>query len=197
VVWLTTFVVGLLGLAHCIASSGYLLVAVLKGHVTGGSYAMWLLAATAGNVVGGVVIVALLNHWQVRIGGEEARRRKLRLAENETLFRKINDDLELRRWGEDEEEMREFVCECSNINCAERILMAGSAYRRIRSRPRWFAIIDGHQTPQIEPVVERHEGYVVVELTGEAGDVAAEDSSPLTTGGDDQAARETRHAVRQ
>lgn len=76
VVWLMTFLVGLLHLAHCIASSGYILVAVLSGSVSGGGYAMWLAAATGGNIVGGVVIVSLLNHWQVHAGGGDARRRK-------------------------------------------------------------------------------------------------------------------------
>lgn len=69
VVWLMTFPVGLLGLAHCIASSGYILTATLAGAVSGGTYAAWLGVATAGNVVGGVLVVSLLNYAQVRTGG--------------------------------------------------------------------------------------------------------------------------------
>ncbi|GEL18445.1 formate/nitrite transporter family protein [Pseudonocardia asaccharolytica] len=74
VVWLVTFVVGLLHLAHCIASSGYILVAALTGEVSVGTYAAWLGAATAGNIIGGVFIVSLLNYWQVRVGRRSGRR---------------------------------------------------------------------------------------------------------------------------
>lgn len=69
VVWLMTFPVGLLGFAHCIASSGYILTATLTGAVSGGSYMVWLGAAAAGNIVGGVLVVSLLNYAQVRTGG--------------------------------------------------------------------------------------------------------------------------------
>lgn len=85
VIWLTTFPVGLLHLAHSIASSDYILAAVMDGHVTGGQYAAWLGAAVAGNIVGGVIIVSLLNFGQVRVGRDTARRREQELAEEERL----------------------------------------------------------------------------------------------------------------
>lgn len=69
VVWLMTFPVGLLGLAHCIASSGYIIIATFAGAVTVGTYAAWLGVATAGNIAGGVLVVSLLNYAQVRTGG--------------------------------------------------------------------------------------------------------------------------------
>ena len=64
-VYLMTFVVGAAGLAHCIAGSAEALCAVLAGQVPLGSYLVWLLAATLGNTIGGVVIVSLLNYGQV------------------------------------------------------------------------------------------------------------------------------------
>lgn len=68
-IWLLTYVVGLGGFAHCIATSGEVLVAVLDGAVSGWSYVRWLAAATFGNVAGGILIVALLNYGQVMAGG--------------------------------------------------------------------------------------------------------------------------------
>lgn len=68
VIWLMTFPVGLLHLAHCVASSGYILAAALSGQVSPGGYIAWLATATAGNIVGGVLIVSLLNHAQVQTG---------------------------------------------------------------------------------------------------------------------------------
>ena len=64
-VYLMTFVVGAAGLAHCIAGSTEALSAVLTGQVPVGTYMVWLLAATLGNTIGGVVIVSLLNYGQV------------------------------------------------------------------------------------------------------------------------------------
>ncbi len=68
VVWLLTFVVGIGRFAHCIATSGEILSAVLGGSVAGGTFVRWLLLATAGNILGGVVIVSLLNYGQVKAG---------------------------------------------------------------------------------------------------------------------------------
>jgi formate-nitrite transporter family protein len=65
-VWLLTFVVGIGKLAHCIATSGEILSAVAGGSVEIGAYLHWLLLATLGNIMGGVVIVSLLNYGQVR-----------------------------------------------------------------------------------------------------------------------------------
>jgi formate/nitrite transporter FocA (FNT family) len=64
--WLLTFVVGVARLAHCIATSGEILSAVVHGDVAVGAYAYWLLLATLGNIAGGVVIVSLLNYGQVK-----------------------------------------------------------------------------------------------------------------------------------
>jgi formate/nitrite transporter FocA (FNT family) len=64
-IWLLAFVVGIGKLAHCIATSGEILSAVVAGSTSGISYAHWLLLATLGNIAGGVVIVSLLNYGQV------------------------------------------------------------------------------------------------------------------------------------
>lgn len=70
IIWFLTYIVGIGGFAHCIASSGEILSSVLAGAVSGGTYVKWLVAATLGNAAGGVVIVALLNYGQVMASGE-------------------------------------------------------------------------------------------------------------------------------
>jgi formate/nitrite transporter FocA (FNT family) len=67
-VWLLTFVVGAGRFAHCIATSGEILAAVVGGPLPAYSYLRWIAPATAGNIVGGVVIVSLLNWGQVKAG---------------------------------------------------------------------------------------------------------------------------------
>jgi formate/nitrite transporter FocA (FNT family) len=66
IIYLLTFVVGAGHFAHCIAGSGEILTAVVAGAVSVSGYFHWLIAATLGNICGGVMIVSLLNYGQVR-----------------------------------------------------------------------------------------------------------------------------------
>jgi len=63
-VWLLAFVVGVGRYAHCIATSGEILV--LADRLGAVVYLHWLLLATLGNIVGGVLMVSLLNYGQMR-----------------------------------------------------------------------------------------------------------------------------------
>ena len=42
----------------------------------------------------------------------------------------------------------------------------------MRADPRRFVIVNGHELPEVEVVVERHGDYSVVEKVGAAGDEA-------------------------
>jgi formate-nitrite transporter family protein len=66
---LLTFVVGLGGFAHCIATSGEIIAAILDHQLAAGRYFAWLAPATLGNICGGVSLVTLLEYGQVK-GGE-------------------------------------------------------------------------------------------------------------------------------
>ncbi|HEX3613655.1 MAG TPA: formate/nitrite transporter family protein [Sporichthyaceae bacterium] len=178
-IWLVTFVVGLLHLAHCIASSGYILAAAMAGRVSVGRYAAWLGTATAGNIIGGVVMVALLNHSQVHAGGGRARQERIRATHAQTSARQRNDALAVRMHspGGDPDGTLTIACECSDPGCSRQVSMSGGDYRRLRQEPTWFALVDGHPTPGVELVVQRHVGYVVVELSGDAAEAADEEDT--------------------
>jgi len=66
-IWSLTFIVGLGHFAHCIATSGEILAAVLTNKLTVLAYLKWLSLATAGNVTGGVVLVTLLEYGQAKL----------------------------------------------------------------------------------------------------------------------------------
>ena len=68
VIWLITFVVGVGHFAHCIASTGEIMSAVFAGTVPFSRYLQWLALATSGNILGGIIIVTLLNFGQVKAG---------------------------------------------------------------------------------------------------------------------------------
>jgi formate/nitrite transporter FocA (FNT family) len=69
-IWLLTFVVGLGEFAHCIATSGEILAAILDHQLAVSRYFAWLAPATLGNICGGVLLVTLLEYGQVK-GGED------------------------------------------------------------------------------------------------------------------------------
>ncbi len=89
---------------------------------------------------------------------------KQRVAMNEATFRKVNEAMES---GQDEASLMTFVCECGRLGCSVLIQLDGEEYEAIRANPRRFAIVDGHEIPEAEVIVERHERYVVVEKYGD------------------------------
>ena len=67
-IWTLVFVVGLLGLDHSVSTTIEVLSAVLRSQVRVGHALAWFAAVLLGNVLGGVLITAVLNYGQVRAG---------------------------------------------------------------------------------------------------------------------------------
>ncbi len=74
-IWSLAFIIGAAGFDHCVSTTAEVLCSVFKGHVGVGRFFGWLAAVIAGNVAGGVLIVALLNYGQVRAGELETPNR--------------------------------------------------------------------------------------------------------------------------
>lgn len=85
-----------------------------------------------------------------------------RLVHNEELFRAVNEAVSDVH-GPDEDGRIAFLCECSDRECAERIRLTANEYREVRRDPLRFAIVPGHEVPEIEDVVERNDDHDVVE----------------------------------
>lgn len=68
VIWMLTYVVGLGGFAHCIASSCEIFVAVLTHNAPWMAYGRWLVPAVLGNICGGVGLVTILEYGQAWYG---------------------------------------------------------------------------------------------------------------------------------
>jgi hypothetical protein len=99
--------------------------------------------------------------------------REERLGHNEALFRAVNERLkELADRSGTVEGGIEFLCECTDELCTERITLGAPAYARVRSDPRRFILVPGHERGDVEWVVARDDGYIVVEKIGEAGEQA-------------------------
>ena len=101
--------------------------------------------------------------------------REKRLAQNETLFRSVNERVEeLAASSGDDEHHFEFFCECSNAACNLLLPMTVSEYESVRKNPRHFVVAAGHELPEVETVVVRERTYQVVTKRGEAADFAEE-----------------------
>ena len=86
-----------------------------------------------------------------------------RVGRNEAFFRQVNERVREvnERFGIDRE-TADFVCECADSKCTERIELTMDEYRRVRSEPELFAIRVGHDLPEFETVVEESERFAVV-----------------------------------
>ena len=101
--------------------------------------------------------------------------RERRIGENEARFREVNERLNaLLRPHALWRTVSDWVCECPVETCTERITMTPEEYEELRSDPTHFAVVPDmkHVYPEVESVVETHEGYWVVEKKGEAAQVA-------------------------
>ena len=96
-----------------------------------------------------------------------------RLAQNEALFRGVNERIRdiADRHGSDPH-IYEFLCECSDPSCVERVTLSLDEYEAVRADGAWFVLAEGHADATIEKVVDAAPDHVVVEKVGVAGKVA-------------------------
>jgi CheY-like chemotaxis protein len=65
------------------------------------------------------------------------------------------------------------LCECGDTSCQMPLVMSVDEYEVVRSEPAHFAVLSGHEILDCERVVATHDGYLIVEKYGDAGDVAS------------------------
>ncbi len=102
--------------------------------------------------------------------------RETRLARNETLFREVNERIEMAvgRLGRGDGHVYEFLCECSNADCTLFLPLTITEYEAVRSDPSQFIVAPGHDLPEIEEVILRTDDYQVVTKQGEAAEYVTE-----------------------
>jgi hypothetical protein len=99
--------------------------------------------------------------------------RNERLARNETLFRSVNERVEeVVQPGPNEE--IDFLCECGDDNCVEKLTLTRREYERVRQDGAQFAVTPGHEIPEIENVVMQDERFLVVRKHPEESEIAHE-----------------------
>ena len=91
--------------------------------------------------------------------------REDRIARNEALFRSVNErvrELAATAGSRERDPVASFVCECGRADCTETVELTVAEYERVRADPTHFVVVPGHEIPDVEEVVERHERYDVV-----------------------------------
>ena len=90
--------------------------------------------------------------------------RRERLARNEASFREHNEHAEHGPFPRDDADApRAFFCECSDPECTRVVMLTPAQYEHVRSDPRWFLTLPGHELPEVERTLEVHEGHLLVE----------------------------------
>jgi hypothetical protein len=97
--------------------------------------------------------------------------RARRIADNESRFREINERLrtDLAALPDDEAPV-DFICECGRADCAETVRLTLAEYEAVRASSLDFAVVPGHQAPDVEDVVDLNERYARVRKHPEAAD---------------------------
>jgi hypothetical protein len=97
--------------------------------------------------------------------------RQERAARNQSLFRDVNESLEvLARQLSIEQD---FLCECADRECNEMVSLSLAEYELVRSVATQFAIAPGHELVEVERVVRRANGrFIVVEKIERAAEIA-------------------------
>ena len=91
-----------------------------------------------------------------------------RQARNEGLTRTVNEqvatlDSRTAGWA-DSDRLFDFHCECGRAEgCGERLQMTFEEYEVVRQQQDRFAVAPGHESEEIEHVVERSDRFLLVD----------------------------------
>jgi hypothetical protein len=92
--------------------------------------------------------------------------REQRVIRNEELFRQVNLRIAELQEGSNDltvDGLMPLVCECAHTGCTIPIEVDLAAFEQVRDHSLWFLVAPGHEELDGESVVERREGYLIVE----------------------------------
>lgn len=84
---------------------------------------------------------------------------KRRVEHNEQVFKAVNEEIDERATTPGDVE---YVCECADTACSSTIRLTHAEYAAVRAQPDHYLVLADHVFPQVEDVVERHDGWLVV-----------------------------------
>jgi hypothetical protein len=104
--------------------------------------------------------------------------RQRRVADNESLFRDVNERIgeTVAHFGVGDQAM--FLCECGHADCTLPVELTLDEYEAVRAAGARFLVLPGHEIEDVDAVVERHSRYFVVEKVPGPGRKVAEERDP-------------------
>jgi hypothetical protein len=87
---------------------------------------------------------------------------KLRIAQTESLFRDVNERI-AETADRFESTAANFVCECADASCTQRVDVSLQEYEHVRADPATFVLAPGHEITEVERVVAERGSYRIVE----------------------------------
>jgi hypothetical protein len=99
---------------------------------------------------------------------DKSEERALEIGRRQSLFREVNEQIETVAGTFDLLDQVPIICECASAECHEQIVLTETEYEDLRRIPTHFAVLPGHEIPDVERIVERNDRYVVVEKFGES-----------------------------
>lgn len=102
---------------------------------------------------------------------------EVKKARTEAAFREVNERIaeNARRF---EAGSTEFICECDDPRCTERVEATLVEYEAVRADGTRFLVAPGHSDKTIEQVVARNDGFAVVEKVQETARAVARRLNP-------------------
>lgn len=85
-----------------------------------------------------------------------------RLARNQALFREVNERL-LELTDGFRNGSIQFICECSQEDCTETLTLSQERYESVRAHSTFFVVATGHEILEVEKVIDRNDGYTIVQ----------------------------------
>jgi hypothetical protein len=108
------------------------------------------------------------------VAGEQ---RQDRIARNEATYRDVNEAIEAGRADAADDPPRPYMCECGLLECNVLVELTRAEYEAVRANPIRFFMVDGHEIPDVENIVERTDRFIVAEKV-ELGAKVAEERDP-------------------
>jgi len=104
----------------------------------------------------------------------------IRKARTESAFREVNERIaeNARRF---ESGSTEFICECGDPQCTERVEATLGEYEEVRDQGATFMLAPGHGDRSIERVLERRDRFMIVEKVNAAARSIVQRLNPRTT----------------
>jgi hypothetical protein len=104
--------------------------------------------------------------------------RNERIAKNEVVMRAANREIKHaeEEVGNGSQGRFEVLCECGREDCDGMLSLTVAEYEEFHRQRDRFVVLPGHNTPDIESVVEERDDYLVVDKFGEAEEIVEDES---------------------